>query len=189
MIDYQKLKIAHELAGNCTNYTCVTCDARFNAADNISDNLDNEYNYRLYAYVKAGADETCIDEYFDDIDDLIEKLKELTKSEEPKSKYKVGDEAWFINDADAICSARISRITVSKAFEASLLETCYFDRDGCLLGAEHEIYPTKIALIEAQIELWTSLKNQEKSTDSNNVSMQENCRHRIYDASCSTYRI
>lgn len=98
MIDYEKLKLAHE-------WVCNHFDGQMG------------------------------------IDDLIAKLQELTK---PKTKYKVGDEVWMTVD-DEPKSFVIDSVCNSKYY--------LYQYD---LGLVYEslLYPTKSALIEAQIEYW-----------------------------------
>jgi hypothetical protein len=76
----------------------------------------------------------------------IDKPEELT---EPKPKYKVNDTIWF-RLCDEISSAVIS-------------EVLQFSNDvhyvtNCGNVVESALYPTKAALIEAQIEYWQKLK-------------------------------
>ncbi len=88
MIDYDKLKLAHELAeklpydwyaidaaqgtGACTNYYSLTFE------DN--EGMSHEYEFK-----------------HDDIDDLIAKLQELTQP-----KYTKGQEVWIIKKTSTL---------------------------------------------------------------------------------------
>ena len=77
MIDYEKLKEAHELA-NHRNDRWIWISTKYSAQE-------HEIEYRL----EIGLTINDSDEYvFHDIDDLITKLRELMH---PKAKYGVGD--------------------------------------------------------------------------------------------------
>ncbi len=77
----------------------------------------------------------------DDIDDLIQKLQELSQ---PKTKYKVGDEVWMI-EYDEPKSFIIDSVCGLKY---------YLYKHDFGLVKQSELYPTKSALIEAQIKYW-----------------------------------
>lgn len=117
MIDYEKLKLAHDLA------------EENNIA--IQYNLPNE---RLVT---------------DNIDDLLSLIQQLT---EPKPKYKVGDKVWF-----QYCGEIENKIVDEESLSWVNIVT--------------GLYPNRKDLIEAQIDYWTSLKKEEKSTCSGHVSM------------------
>lgn len=149
MIDYDKLRIAHKLClKNGYSFSC------FFGGKDITGYFEQELigdNYIIYD-IEAGP---ILDEY-ENIDDLIAKLQELTQKEEPKAKYKVGEFLYFINTNEPEWKIESSSVT------------CYPKPDGNN-GFEYEfegwtihenyLYPTKQALIETQIEYWQSLHN------------------------------
>ena len=135
MIDYEKLRIAHELAEEWkkqTNTPATIC---------ICHMLNNRYRYVL-------TDGKLHQEAFDDIGDLIAKLTELAQ---PPSKYKVGDEVWLLVSSDD----RIYSYIIEKMFFDGEYWYCE-DTTWCI--REKELYPSKESLIEAQIKYWESLK-------------------------------
>lgn len=150
MIDYEKLKVAHELA----------------------EKLPDEYSVGHYwanckssylDYFRLHNEYTADFEDFESIDDLIDKLQELTQPK-PKYRFKPGDSAFFANGKQEIIEKKI------KAGGIELL----WSTDGCTLVRE-ACYPSREALMDAQIEYWeywSSLKNEEKSTCSEDVSKE-----------------
>lgn len=86
--------------------------------------------------------------------DRIARDKELTK---PEPKYKVGDLVYFfIDEENWISNDFVSAISVDGTYELrSMIDDVFYER---------ELFPTRQALIEHQIEYWISLKNSEKST-------------------------
>lgn len=146
MIDYKKLKMAHEL---CEKY------AKYNYPRMISLNINHRYNALDYynAYLEIIEDFKILFEWnFNSIDELIAKLRELTQSEEPKANYSVGDEVW---------------IAYSKGFYSRKIEEVILHEDGRYsyhgdgFGLyDDELYPTKQTLIAAQIEYWQKIKDE-----------------------------
>lgn len=148
MIDYDKLKLAHEL--------CQKLRDRY-FADFIMSGYHCEYT--------ISDSEGCIEDnpFFitESLDDFIIKLQEITK---PQPKYKIGDEVWFLNEGN-IMSIHITKIDGNK-YSGSQFKY-YYD---CFLK-EDRLYPSKQALIQSQIDYWTSLKKEEVSTYSEDMSM------------------
>ena len=98
--------------------------------------------------------------YICSIDELIDELYELTQ---PEPKYKVGSTWWYLND------------TWNEPDSLLINETNkdWYRKDG-------EWYPTKAALIEAQIAYWQSLrKSQEEYCEQSGVKLgkREGCEH------------
>ncbi len=156
MIDYQKLKVVHELAIKLPY-------ARFIYKNNYHD----EEVWFGVTYAGEKEEEGI---FMQDIDELIETLKELTNAGEPKPKYKVGDEVFFLGDFGNTLKFIINGVDADS-------EEKYYSYEIDEWFLEEQLYPSKLALIEAQIEHWTELKNEEKSIRSDNVSMQQNCPH------------
>ncbi len=136
MIDYDKLKLAHELSEKLSTIDQYPIY--------ISVRVFHEFSmYRLQSRDIQGNDES----HFEDIDDLINKLRELTQ---PKSKYKIGDAVWLLNDFGFPEQDYISEIDECSD-EKYFVNGQWFE--------EVSLYPTKQALIEAQIEYWKNLKD------------------------------
>lgn len=135
MIDYEKLKIAHDLVYKAAK-------ERGNIiAIQVMINYDGVINYTLKGFL---IDEQCYS-----IDVLIEKLKKITKKH---PKYKTGQLVWRLNDEYEPKSFLIT------GFEDGL----YLDgnESGLILSGweESQLYETKDDLINAQINYWQSLK-------------------------------
>ena len=139
MIDYDKLKLAHELAykrcehtGGRVDVTCCFFDT----------NIEPEYHFVDYTNDK---DNQCFA-----IDDLLSKLQELTG--ELKAKYKDGQEVWYCWNHDVVDNL-IVRVVVNE-------EIKYIVECGRVSMPESGIFSSRQALIEAQIEYWQSLKDK-----------------------------
>lgn len=131
MIDYEKLKIAHELAQKLRDdYSVVHYWVSYCNLDyfRLNDNLTSE--------IKD----------FKSLDDLIIKLQKLTQ---PKSKYKVGQKVWKLSDYYKPLQYIIEQVDESSEEKYTLYD---YD-DWC---QEDELYPTREALIDAQIDYWNS---------------------------------
>lgn len=138
MIDYEKLKEAHSLYDQLESRYVVT--HHWSAEVGVSD------YFRLHKEVKS--DEflhLCDFEDFYEIEDLIEKLKQLTQ---PQPKYKIGDEVWMIFDNEPRC------FTI---FQNAGLKY-YLHGHPLVLVHEFDLYPTKGALIEAKIDYWYKMR-------------------------------
>lgn len=128
MIDYEKLKEAHELASQSGIYY-------FNMAFGMGNTRGAILIYRVGEF---HAHSLIMD---GDIDRLIARLKELTQ---PKPKYKVGDEIWWLNGRGVILNANVTEILASRTNEQSL----QYSTDNRWTLREEEIYPSKEALIK-----------------------------------------
>lgn len=149
MIDYEKLKVAHELANK------ISKERDYTVA--IQCAINNEcINYMIKAYE--------IDEQYLYIDDLITKLEELTT---PKPKYKEGDFVWYLSNNSEL--SRMAIDWVREELEINSNQVVYATPNGMVI--ESALYPSKAALIEAQVVYWTSLKNEVISTRERNMSM------------------
>ena len=133
MIDYDKLKIAHELAQEYSNTKQVITIAHTFWSDDSA-------SYALLNGTDSDAEE--IGDY--NIDGLISKLEKMTKTK-PKQKYAVGDVVWWMD------SKGIYNFTITQK-HLELIDEEIFD------WSEDELYPTREALIEAQIEYWLDLR-------------------------------
>lgn len=146
MIDYQKLKEAHELMlilsnNNGCSLRLTFCDGKF-------------WKYFLQINDKKDIFE------FNCIDELITKLKEQTK---PKPKYELGEIVWLFNhecnEIDCFKIDAISTKTLRYSGECCNSDFVYEEIP------EKDLYPSREALIDAQIEYWQSLKEPVKPED------------------------
>jgi hypothetical protein len=142
MIDYDKLKLVHELA------------EKLKTEDwSIKYGYYNGNGYFVLTFYDF---EDMFHEYeHSNIDDLVSKLQELTG--ELKPKYKVGQEVWLIDDSE-ICTALIDKYDDREYF----LRKCTQVESGMATGkgwiAEDKVYPSREDLIEAQIDYWNKLR-------------------------------
>jgi hypothetical protein len=143
MINYDKLKTAHELAFKLCQQTGMRVDVSIACVG------DSEYiDYILIDYESEDED------LFSTVDGLIQ---ELTKRIKPEPKHKVGDEVWYLD-------VPINEIYLSQVLKVRDRE---YVVDGDTNGTksdfiESELYPTKEALIAAQIAHWQSLSEPEE---------------------------
>jgi hypothetical protein len=157
MIDYDKLKTAHELAYNLCQQTGMRVDI-------ILCWVDSEYpDYILMDY-------TSDKEYlFSTVEGLIVELTELTKA---KSKYKVGDEVWYLD-------VPINEIYLSQVLKVRDRE---YVVDGDTNGTksdfiESELHPTKDALIAAQAAYWSAMQEPYKPEFEGEIKGFSDCEH------------
>ncbi len=138
MIDYEKLKEAHELAEKYYDSTGYTCVIELNFYYGCSDD-----GHKLW--IKG------FDENFNNIDDLIAKLKELTQ---PEPKYKGGDNIYSLlrRGMSGFMTGSIDKFDPDRQQYYVL-----FPNIGCYWMNEDDIYPTREALIQSQIDYWQSL--------------------------------
>lgn len=131
MIDYEKLKTAHELAYKLSQKIegCLDITVSFN---------NSEYHKSLDYLLK---DHKRNEEWlFSTLDDLIMELNERTK---PEPKYK---DAWFVN---AHGRAQCTEVLNKEGY------ICCDKSD--IQALSRTMYPTKESLIAAQIAHWNSL--------------------------------
>lgn len=159
MIDFKKLKLACELCQNLDSYffTINFCTKT------------TEFQIEIYLEDTGGL---CKPLY--SLGELIEELQRLQPK--PKPKYTIGDEVWVRSDRDCI-AATISDVRPMKGtFEYVLDFHCDIPADmPPQVEWEDDLFPTRDGLIDDQIAYWSSLKKPEKSTGSEDVSME--CEH------------
>jgi len=144
MIDYEKLKEAHEL---CDKIYLASVDMKYSKHD-------GEKYYFLAPITDAGTFH-CSSFIFNEIDALITKLRELTQSE---PKYKVGDIVWVINRNNVPVSLKIHAYSTYAhriGYVVANKDDEQFYMDG---GSFHS---SRESLIQSQIEYWSSLKKKE----------------------------
>lgn len=161
MIDYEKLKLAHEICMKSENYSIKLTLGITEKPELFLRYADDDGNNPALYHMNS-------------IDDLLSILNKLTKT---KPKYEVGQTVWLI-DCDDICTAKI----VKYENEEYRITDCISVSDGFESGKqysiEHKLYSSKKDLIEAQINYWASLKNEEKSTQDKDMSTEStDCKH------------
>ncbi len=155
MIDYQKLKIAHELTKilpfTSYSFDCWCCTG-----------FESSFFYTL----TFEDNENIIHEYeSENIDDLIKKLQELTKKQ---SKYKMGQKVYYLDlPTSVIYSSVIQKINDDE-----------YEITGEINGTknyflENELFETKEELIKSQVNFW--IKNLSEYL-SINCQHQQNTR-------------
>jgi len=139
VIDYDKLKLAHELARQY--YLMTLKQISFSIAP-----LENHTEYTL------SLNHEDIDAW-SNIDELISKLQELTA--ELKPKYKVGQFVYYCCDNGDICNGIIKGIFK----DINGKDIIELENPNARLFI-NSIYPSRESLIEEQIEYWKSLKDK-----------------------------
>lgn len=143
MIDYDKLKLIHELAD------------KLNKPENIYDCMITTHycsgrpvtEITCGLVIQKSPKESPTTQLFSTLDELIAKLQELTQ---PKPKYKIGQEVWFIFNNEPRCFT-IYEINGSR----------YILNGGSLsLINEDKLYQSKEELIESQIWHWIGLRKE-----------------------------
>ena len=126
MINYHQLKQIHEWAQRLADKDQREVDVtvRFEIGKNP------EISLHCYRGIYYG-------------DEVISKLQELTEPEKPKPKYEIGQEVWCLNYGE-VSSFLITDLTGDPIK--------LWSEGGCVY--EEACYPTKEALINAQIDYW-----------------------------------
>lgn len=138
MIDYEKLRRAHEL--------CISGGDYYFTVD-FGVPLGFIYLHDLSLDAKSPIIA------FRSIDKLITKLEELTQPEiEPK--YKVGDVVWQAGFCNEITSWVVAEVQPDDN------HTYCYRHDNHSGWFEHQLYPTREALIQSQIEHWQGLSEE-----------------------------
>lgn len=133
MIDYEKLKQAHELA----HKLYLIKDEEVSMEINF---LTDFVEYVLHIeYEPTDA--------FSNIDKLITRLQELTQI---KPKYQIGQEVWRLGDEDCPECFTIKAIDYEDT-------SCFALDDAKNWWCEEQLYATREALVESQIAHWQSM--------------------------------
>lgn len=188
MIDYKKLELAHQL---CQKLNGVI----------YADFIMSAYHCEYTISNSKGPIESNPFFITESLDEFIEKLRKFV--DVPVAKYKIGQVVHFLY-RNTLHNSEIL------GYEWSLEKHCYYCeiKSPRLWWYESELYPTKAALIKAQIDHWyglkseaildgyqcgssTYLKFEEPSIHSDDVSMQstEECEHESDDHHYDTRKL
>ena len=151
MIDYQKLKIAHELCNESFDYHFT---ALFWCGSSI----------KLYLFENDNLLLTT-----SNLDDLITKLKELTQ---PKPKYDIGQTVFWIFNGKSIESAKITALPTEDIDYYMILKNDYHSA-----WKEDKLFASKEELIQLQIDYWLTMKEFNSTIVPNDTELVGECDH------------
>lgn len=134
MIDYEKLKLAHEI--------CSKLNDHYFSIDFCVNTKSPKYDISI-TYANDGI---SVD--VSDIDELIIKLQELAK---PEPKYKAGLMVWHIVYGHEF-------VPISGLIMQSDIGNKNLYQVNGNWWPEEQLFPTRQALIEHQIKYWKSLR-------------------------------
>lgn len=132
MIDYEKIAQAHELCLN-TNYLFI-----------VEFGWDDSPYINYYEQLKGSRYHLG---QFKSFDDLIAKLRELTK---PEPKYKMGQCLWYVTAIQQTDSVIVEGVIEEGG--------SYYYNEGRVRVPETCLFPTRQALIENQIGYWAKME-------------------------------
>lgn len=150
MIDYEKLKLAHSLADKYCQ------DNKPRQMRTTSQYFEGKWKF--YLDLKEG-EKILFDWEYDNIDDMLEQLQELTQEEEPKPKYQRDDKVWTYTHG-VIKYWLVDSVTWEPSFNDYRVNL--HEPMGKASLMQSQLYPTKAALIEAQIAYWLKLDYDEQ---------------------------
>lgn len=157
MIDYDKLRMANELADKLPYE---------------SFHFDVWHTQDGYFYLLTFEDKDNMTNEFEseNIDHLIAKLQTLTqpKAKYEDLKYEPGNRVWRLNEEYEPYGFCIK----GRGWENEIMYLEISEDDGEMWWNESELYPTKLALIEAQIEYWEKMRSRECKNE-----VTEECQH------------
>lgn len=156
MIDYEKLKQAHELAKKYED--------KVKGNVSISVEFENEegnpiYELKHYELRPEFKIITNIKNSYWDVDDLIAKLKELIK---PEPKYEDGQEVWMMYLPVYANTLQPGKFKIdARKYTDGVHQYCsYGNGVGLTWREENTIYASKEELIQAQVDYWLSLSDK-----------------------------
>lgn len=161
MIDYDKLKIAHTFIDKCESHYLAHINSK-----------KHGHEYTLVDWKIEMPDLI-----YDNIDDLITKLRELTQSE---PKYKVGDVVFIVDAGNELAQVEFMH---DEYYGYGAREPS----DGYFIDEKH-CYPNKAALIEAQIEYWSNMQYSQEPLPINNGGRGERELNPTFKATDSWYK-
>lgn len=138
MIDYRKLKLAHELA------------RKYSLKGDDVINVTIHFMNGGCSYWLSGSN--IPEDEYNDLDAIILQLEELNPLE---VKYKKGQTVWRLNDEYEPESFVISEIDPSS-------EEMYLQDEENGWWLEEQLYPSREALIEAQVDYWLGMLEMPK---------------------------
>jgi hypothetical protein len=160
LLDFNKLKLAHDLIR--------TYAFQEDWDINLTTCFNSYINTERIGFILSDGNG---DHRFTELDELIAKLQELTR---PKPKFNVGDKVYFINPQVQINVNTIESIT--QEHRGILF---HFGKPTYGAIYEPDAFPTKEALIDAQIAYWSCLKDTENLTHNDvRVKEIEKCEHK-----------
>lgn len=137
MIDYDKLRMAHELASKIkTHYLVHIVGGKYPAEGS---------EFTLVDWIPDMPDYVT-----NDMDALISRLQELTQDIKPK--YKAGDEVWRLLHDEVVKSTIIEAYITSSEL-LYRLESGWWE--------EIQLHTSREALIESQLEYWKNLLSEQ----------------------------
>ena len=146
-IDYDKIKLSSELSSKYYEKTGLPLLIEHHFA------IGELSNHTCVIWINGKYEAVC------DIDTAISKLKKLTQPDKEKPKYAVGDRVWFIDcypnkfEQNIVLKGQpIINIDIDED------EIRYvFHGEFCWKIKEQDVYPSRISLVESQIEYWNKL--------------------------------
>lgn len=142
MIDYEKLKEAHELLTKEVKEGIITAT--------VYSNMQKGVYYRIQIAGVSGTEIYTMDE-------LLTKIKSLIPASSKNAyKYKLNQEVWYLVENEMMPFKIVAR-------DCNKVEVTYYNEDDCYLF-ESEAYPSREALIDAQIKHWNERKVEVEST-------------------------
>lgn len=155
MIDYDGLKIVHELAEKYSRQTNSNCEVSF---------CCQELNRESFFRFKWSEPNHELDWPFE-LDELINKLTELT-SIKSEQKYKIGQQVWRIDGEDLPRSMII--MDIDNNSDAIYLSEYFW-------WLEEYLYPSKEELIFSKIKHWSDmLEPKEEYCDVSGMKLGKN---------------
>lgn len=147
MIDYKKLEMVHNLAPKVDRPITIQ----------LTWTKEDPY-YRL---IFDDLEEHCFED-FEDEDGLISKINQLLLEQKlielkaENSRWKIGDTAWMVDGRGKIFTFLISKVHM----KSDRKEPWFYESQEGWIAKEENIYTSRKALVEAQIEYW---REQSKS--------------------------
>lgn len=166
MIDYDKLKVA------------VAILKSSNERLQIEYKVGMDSCYNKFEYFNLTSHDLKINFMRLSLDKLIENLKQLTK---PEPRYKIGDQAWYmmVDDGRDFDLATITNV----AHNGSRYDYTTDCGDNDYWICESDLYPSREALIEAQLKYWQSLAN----SDDSSINSEDSSPNNATASCCSTH--
>ena len=148
MIDYEKLKNAHELMLNARPINGSIYIATYQELSMIGE-------YKIFYNLNLESENGMIEELeYKNLDDLINKLTELSQ---PQPKYKEDQQMWYLNGHE-VGTSLIEKVVKNDN------SINYVINDGNTSLPECALFPTKLDLIKFQSNYWNKLLEESRIT-------------------------